>query len=172
MKLHILNGDCLQDILQAENAIIVREMFVEGPIISDSFDALLRARSTYLEKTYSIPFDEYQRKFVSEFETNFSKIYNVKNVISCANGTDSLYIIMKMLGIKSGDEVITVSNSWISSSETITQVGAKPIFVDIDPVYYKFTLKDNSEVDIAKMTVTIKFEDKVEELKIKRCRPN
>jgi hypothetical protein len=68
MKLHILNGDCLQDILQAENAIIVREMFVEGPIISDSFDALLRARSTYLEKTYSIPFDEYQRKFVSEFE--------------------------------------------------------------------------------------------------------
>lgn len=75
-------------------------------------------------------------EFVSEFETNFSKIYNVKNVISCANGTDSLYIIMKMLGIKSGDEVITVSNSWISSSETITQVGAKPIFVDIDPVYY------------------------------------
>jgi len=75
-------------------------------------------------------------KFVSEFETNFSKIYNVKNVISCANGTDSLYIIMKMLGIKSGDEVITVANSWISSSETITQVGAKPVFVDIDPVYY------------------------------------
>ena len=43
---------------------------------------------------------------------------------------------MKMLGIKSGDEVITVANSWISSSETITQVGARPVFVDIDPVYY------------------------------------
>lgn len=68
MKLHILNGDCLQDILQAENAIIVREMFVEGPIKADSFDALLRARATYLEKTYAIPFDEYQRKSVSEFE--------------------------------------------------------------------------------------------------------
>ena len=75
-------------------------------------------------------------KFVSEFESNFSNAYNVKHVISCANGTDSLYIIMKMLGIKSGDEVITVSNSWISSSETITQTGAKPVFVDIDPVYY------------------------------------
>lgn len=75
-------------------------------------------------------------KFVLDFETNFSKYYNVKHVISCANGTDSLYIIMKMLGIKSGDEVITVANSWISSSETITQVGARPVFVDIDPVYY------------------------------------
>jgi len=41
-----------------------------------------------------------------------------------------------MLEIKDGDEVITVANSWISSSETITQVGAKPVFVDIDPVYY------------------------------------
>ncbi len=68
MKIHILNGDCLQDILQSENAIIVREMFVEGPIKADSFDALLRERATYLEKTYSIPFDEYQRKSVSEFE--------------------------------------------------------------------------------------------------------
>jgi len=50
MKLHILNGDCLQDILQVENAIVVREMFVEGPIKADSFDALLRDRATYLEK--------------------------------------------------------------------------------------------------------------------------
>ncbi len=75
-------------------------------------------------------------KYVQDFENNFSKYYNVKHVISCANGTDSLYIIMKMLGIKSGDEVITVANSWISSSETITQVGAKPVFVDIDEIYY------------------------------------
>jgi dTDP-4-amino-4,6-dideoxygalactose transaminase len=53
-----------------------------------------------------------------------------------ANGTDSLYIIMKMLGIGIGDEVITVANSWISTSETITQTGAKPIFIDIDSEYY------------------------------------
>ena len=39
---------------------------------------------------------------------------------------------MKSLGIKTGDEVITVCNSWISSSETISLTGAKPIFVDID----------------------------------------
>ncbi|HQQ96788.1 MAG TPA: DegT/DnrJ/EryC1/StrS family aminotransferase [Cyclobacteriaceae bacterium] len=74
--------------------------------------------------------------FVSDFEKGFAALYGVKHVISCGNGTDSLFIIMKMLGIGRGDEVITVANSWISSSETITQTGAKPVFVDIDPEYY------------------------------------
>ncbi|HEY9363930.1 MAG TPA: DegT/DnrJ/EryC1/StrS family aminotransferase [Chitinophagaceae bacterium] len=75
-------------------------------------------------------------KHVNEFEQKFAELYGVKHVISCANGTDSLYIIMKMLGIKEGDEVITVANSWISSGETISQTGAKPVFVDVDPDYY------------------------------------
>lgn len=75
-------------------------------------------------------------KYVEEFERSFAKAYGVDHCISCANGTDSLYIIMKMLGITSGHEVITVANSWISTSETISQTGAKPVFVDCDPVYY------------------------------------
>jgi len=75
-------------------------------------------------------------KPVLEFEKAFAEMYGVKHVISCANGTDSLYILMKMLEIGTGDEVITVANSWISSSETITQTGATPIFVDIHPEYY------------------------------------
>lgn len=75
-------------------------------------------------------------KYVNEFEQQFAELYGVKHCISVANGTDSLYIIMKMLGIGPGDEVITVANSWISSSETITQTGARPVFVDINPVYY------------------------------------
>ncbi|OSZ82164.1 erythromycin biosynthesis sensory transduction protein eryC1 [Chitinophagaceae bacterium IBVUCB1] len=75
-------------------------------------------------------------KYVKEFEQKFAELYGVKHVISCANGTDSLYITMKMLGIGKGDEVITVANSWISSSETISQTGATPVFVDIHPEYY------------------------------------
>jgi dTDP-4-amino-4,6-dideoxygalactose transaminase len=75
-------------------------------------------------------------KYVKNFEAEFASLYNVKHVIACANGTDSLYILMKMMGIGPGDEVITAANSWISSSETITQAGARPVFVDIDPVYY------------------------------------
>lgn len=75
-------------------------------------------------------------KYVKAFEEQFASLYGVKHVVSCANGTDSLFIIMKMLGIGEGDEVITVANSWISSSETITQAGAKPVFVDVHPEYY------------------------------------
>ncbi len=75
-------------------------------------------------------------KYVKNFELAFADMYGVKHVISCGNGTDSLYIILKMLGIGSGDEVITVANSWISSSETITQAGSKPVFVDIHQDYF------------------------------------
>jgi dTDP-4-amino-4,6-dideoxygalactose transaminase len=75
-------------------------------------------------------------KPVNEFEIAFANLYGIRHCISVANGTDSLYIIMKMLGIGTGDEVITVANSWISSSETISQTGAKPVFIDIDPDYY------------------------------------
>ena len=80
-------------------------------------------------------------KYVTAFEGEFASMYGVNHVVSCANGTDSLYIIMKMLGIGLGDEVITVANSWISSSETISQTGAKPVFVDVHPDYYSLDEK-------------------------------
>lgn len=73
--------------------------------------------------------------YVKQFEKEFAELYGVKHVVSCANGTDSLYIIMKMLGIGEGDEVITVANSWISSAETVSQTGATPVFVDPDDEY-------------------------------------
>jgi dTDP-4-amino-4,6-dideoxygalactose transaminase len=75
-------------------------------------------------------------KFVDQFEKDFANAYCVKHVLGCGNGTDSIYILMKMMGIGEGDEVITVANSWISSSETITQTGARPVFVDAHPEYY------------------------------------
>ena len=73
---------------------------------------------------------------VYTFERNFEKKYGVKNCISVANGTDAIYITLKMLGLGRGDEVITVANSWISSSEAISQTGAKVKFADIDPETY------------------------------------
>ena len=75
-------------------------------------------------------------KYVNEFEKDYAEKYGVKHCISVANGTDAIYITLKALGIGSGDEVITVANSWISTSETITQTGAKVVFVDIEPDYF------------------------------------
>ena len=75
-------------------------------------------------------------KYVSKFEDEFSNLYGVEHFISCANGTDAIYVALKSLGIGPGDEVITVANTWISTAETISQCGAKPVFVDIHPDYY------------------------------------
>ncbi|MFM6913542.1 MAG: DUF1835 domain-containing protein, partial [Aquirufa sp.] len=68
MKVHILNGDCLQSTLQAKNAIIMREMLIEGPLKADSLEAFFYQRADYLEKTYAIPTKEYNKKTVTEFE--------------------------------------------------------------------------------------------------------
>ncbi len=75
-------------------------------------------------------------KYVQKFEEEYANLYGVKHVVSCGNGTDAIYITLKALGIGLGDEVITVSNTWISTSETITQAGAKVVFVDIEPDFY------------------------------------
>ncbi len=73
---------------------------------------------------------------VEAFEEAYARAYGVRHCVSCANGTDAIYIALKALGIGPGDEVVTVANSWISTSETITQAGARPVFVDVDPYFH------------------------------------
>lgn len=75
-------------------------------------------------------------KYVAEFEKAYAEKYGIKHCISVSNGTDAIYTSLKALGIGPGDEVITVANSWISTSETITQAGARVVFADIEPDYY------------------------------------
>ena len=53
----------------------------------------------------------------------------VESCVSCANGTDALYIAMHALNVKPGDEVIVPAHSWISTSETVTQAGGSVVFV-------------------------------------------
>ena len=71
-------------------------------------------------------------EFVKDFERRYAEAYGIDHCVSCANGTDAIYIVLRMLGIGAGDEVITTAISWISTSETITQAGARPVFVDVD----------------------------------------
>ena len=72
-------------------------------------------------------------RHVREFQESFAKLIGTDHCVPCGNGTDALYIVQKMLGIGSGDEVITTAHSWIATSETITQCGAKVVFVDTMP---------------------------------------
>ena len=69
---------------------------------------------------------------VDAFEEAWARTLGVKRCVSCANGTDAIYIALRGLGLKRGDEVITSAHSWISTSETITQAGGRVVFCDTD----------------------------------------
>src|SRR5262245_32809611 len=69
---------------------------------------------------------------VDGFEEAFAAAVGTKHCVSCGNGTDALYIVMRALDLKPGDEVITTAHSWIATSETITQAGGKIVFCDTD----------------------------------------
>ena len=73
---------------------------------------------------------------IAECEVALAKFAGTKHAITVASGTDSLEIALRAWGIGPGDEVITVPFTWISSAEAIGLVGAKPVFVDIDPFDY------------------------------------
>lgn len=70
---------------------------------------------------------------VEKFEQEFAAAIGMSQCVSCANGTDAIYIAMHALGVQPGDEVITTAHSWIATSETITQAGGKVVFCDTDP---------------------------------------
>jgi dTDP-4-amino-4,6-dideoxygalactose transaminase len=70
--------------------------------------------------------------YVEAFERAFADAVDAKHCVSCANGTDALYVAMSALGVKPGDEVITTAHSWISTSAMITHAGASVVFCDTD----------------------------------------
>src|SRR6478735_8520848 len=74
--------------------------------------------------------------FVSAFEKSFANFYDVDHCVGVGNGTDALFLILKALGISTGDEVITPAHSWISTAETISLNGGTPVFADVDHHHY------------------------------------
>ena len=73
---------------------------------------------------------------VAELEEKLANYVGAKYCISVANGTDALQIVQMAFGIGPGDEVITPGFTYIATAETVALLGAKPIYVDIDPKTY------------------------------------
>jgi dTDP-4-amino-4,6-dideoxygalactose transaminase len=70
--------------------------------------------------------------YVDAFEARFAEAVEAKHCVSCANGTDALYLALAALKVRPGDEIITTAHSWISTSAMITHAGATAVFVDTD----------------------------------------
>lgn len=73
---------------------------------------------------------------VAELEEKLTAFTGAKYCITCANGTDALQIAQMALGIGPGDEVITPGFTYIATAETVALLGAKPVYVDVDPRTY------------------------------------
>ncbi len=83
---------------------------------------------------------------VDALEEQLAAYVGVAHCITCANGTDALQIALMALGAEPGDEVITPDFSYIATAEAAKVLGAKPVYVDIDPVTY---LMDPAALDNA-----------------------
>ena len=87
-----------------------------------------------------------QGHYVRAFEESFTNYIGCRHCVSVGNGTDALAVALFGLDIGSGDQVITVANSFIATSEAISQVGATPVFVDCCPNTYNI---DVSKIEAA-----------------------
>ena len=81
---------------------------------------------------------------VKDFESQLEKYLSVKHAVTCGNGTDALTISLMAIGVKKDDIVIVPSFTYIATAETVSQLGAKPFFVDINRQTFNMDVKSIS----------------------------
>ncbi|MBW4541035.1 MAG: DegT/DnrJ/EryC1/StrS family aminotransferase [Myxacorys chilensis ATA2-1-KO14] len=91
---------------------------------------------------------------IENFENQFATYIGASECVTCNSGTDALYLALRSLKIGAGDQVITSPFTFIATAETISAVGATPVFVDIDPRTFNFDL-DQVEAAITPQTKAI-----------------
>ena len=88
--------------------------------------------------------------YVEEFGQKFSQFVGTKYALPVCNGTASLHLALIALGIKPGDEVIVPALTFVASANAVTYVGAKPVFVDIEPETF------NLDINLIESKITSK----------------
>ncbi|MFM7427359.1 MAG: DegT/DnrJ/EryC1/StrS family aminotransferase [Elainella sp.] len=78
---------------------------------------------------------------VETFEQQFAAYIGTSDCVSCNSGTDALYLALRALNIGPGDEVITSAFTFFATAETVSAVGATPVFVDIEPATFNLDLE-------------------------------
>src|SRR5438552_9376986 len=95
-----------------------------------------------------------QGSVVADFERAFAEYCGVKHAVATSNGTTALHVAVLANEIGAGDEVITTPFTFIASANSIVYAGAKPVFVDIDPISFNIDV-DKIEAAITPRTKAI-----------------
>ena len=74
-------------------------------------------------------------KELTKFEKSFARLIGTKYAVGVNSGTDAIKLSLKTLGVGFGDEVITAANTFVATVGAITEIGAKPIFIDCDDTF-------------------------------------
>ena len=126
----------------------------------------MKVRYSYLKQQFSNCNDLWSdlKKFVvtgdftlgkelTKFEKSFARLIGTKYAVGVNSGTDAIKLSLKTLGVGFGDEVITAANTFVATVGAITEIGAKPIFVDCDDTFCMDT--EELEKKITKKTRAI-----------------
>src|SRR5258708_19090369 len=111
-------------------------------------DEVMREVTRVIESQRFILGDDVER-----FERNFAQYCGTTHAIGCASGTDALELALLALDIGPGDEVLTVPYSFFATAGAILAVGAKPVFVDVEPVTFN--------LDVTKLPAVLAAHPKV-----------
>ena len=132
--------------------------FVQGLYATVDFIPLHEPRFLGNEKKYvnealDSTFVSSVGKFVDQFEEMFANYTGAKYAVAMVNGTAALHIALKLVGVNSGDEVITQPLTFIATCNAISYCGATPVFVDVDkdslglsPGKMEIWLQENAEI--------------------------
>lgn len=83
---------------------------------------------------------------IEHFEASFAAYQGTRYAVGCASGTAAIFLLLRALGIQPEDEIITTPHTFIATVEPIEEIGAKPVFVDIDPLTYNI---DPAQIEAA-----------------------
>jgi len=75
-------------------------------------------------------------RYATAFEAAFAEYLGVSHCVAVGNGTDAIEIALQAVGIEPEDEVLVPANTFIATAEGVSNIGARPVFVDIDPLTY------------------------------------
>ncbi|MDC1057629.1 DegT/DnrJ/EryC1/StrS family aminotransferase [Nitrosopumilus sp.] len=108
-------------------------MIKRSSLILTAGPSITEKEISYVNDAVSHGWNDQWNKYIIKFEETFAKYIGIKHAIATSSCTGAMHLALQRMGIGPGDEVIIPDITWVATASVVTYVGAKPIFVDIEP---------------------------------------